>query len=532
MTDKELEELKHLFKAAEEKRRPHECEIEEAFELTKSTREWRAYNSNYTTPDRNAVFDATLSNMARNLVTNTINLLIPPQGQWAKIAFRSDELERRLQVQFADRVAQANDLFFRHLADSNFYVATTEALYDEVIAGTMCVMFVDEEDAQLTYRAVPSDELFFLDNHNEKVDVVFRKHDMTARQLVQRFGNNVNERVKDAIAENQPTKKFTILESVIPDGSSFAYSIVFHQDWEPLTDRQEMPLNPFVVARWEKMLRSVWGNSPVRDAMNHQRVANQIKSDMLRHGAYAANGLWQVEDETVNTANLRNNMPPGSVIAVDEPLRPVPFPGQFSLNENMIEQEREQMKRIMFDSTPPSEDALKYMNDVAVQFLRNEFFSQVGEPAQRLQREYLQPIAEQAVLRLQRRGEIAVISPDEVRALGIPGATRQSDLFRVDVNAAIQRAQGAQEASEIMNAVANAGAVYGPQQVALHVDLDEATRKSLLGMGVPENMLRKNSEVQRAKKELEQMALQLSFNSLLTQQGRDPLTPPEQPPQT
>lgn len=525
MKDAEKRELKQLFEEAQDKRRPHEDEIKEAFELVKPNREWRPETTN-SAPDRTQKVDSTLARMTRNLVTNTVRLLIPSNGQWAKVDFRTDALRKRFEVDFATEVNAANDKLFRHFTDSGFYLATTEALYDEVIGGTMCVMFDDRAGKPLDYIPVPTDELFFLETFGGKVDVVFRQHEMSARQIIDRFGEkNLADRVKRAVKEN-PAKKFKIKESVVPDGGKFAYNVTFDTDWQKLTDSNAMRLNPFVVARWEKMLGHVWGNSPVRDAYLHQRVANAIRNDILRFGAYAALGLWQVNDETVNTENLSGQMDPGSVIAVDEPLSPVPFPGNFNLTYEMIGDEREQMKHIMFDSTPPSEDALKYMNDIAVSFLRQEFLAQVGEPATRLQREYLQPVADQAAQRLQLRGEITAISPDRIRALGIEKIRNQGDLFRIDVNAAIQRAQAAQEAQEIATGISTAQQVFGPQQVAVHVDMDDATRSYLIGAGVPESKLRKTTEVQKIKTGIEQTQAQLAINSLQQQAGRDPLQPP------
>ena len=115
--------------------------------------------------------------------------------------------------------------------------------------------------------------------------------------------------------------------------------------------------------------------------------------------------------------------------------------------------------------------------------------------------------------------EIKALEVEKIKALGIEKVETQRDLFRVDVNAAIQRAQAAQEAQEIAAGISNAGNVYGPQQIALHVDIDKATRKTLIGFGVPEDMLRSTNEVKKIKTQQEQQSAQLAFNSLLTQGG-------------
>ena len=513
------EELQKLFNSACEKRVPHESEIQEAFELVKPIREWQPHNQTNAAPDRDTMVDATLARMTRNLVTNTIRLLIPPNGQWARITFVNDALEDQYGPRYANHRTDADDKLHRHFVESNFYLAVTEALYDEVIGGTMCLQFIDDVEnpnpkrQKLNYIAVPTDELYFLEEFDQTVDVVFRKHSMSGRQIMQRWGHlNILGDLEKEIGQD-PVKDFDICESVIPDGNGYIYRISKKDNFEKIVDDQRFTLNPFIVARWEKMLGHVWGNSPCRDSMLHQRVANAIRNDILRYGAYVAGGLWQTNDDAVNTHNIMGEMQPGALIAIEEEIRPIPFPGNFNLTFDMIGLEKEEMKHLMFDSTPPSEDALKYMNDVAVSFLRQEFLSQVGEPAQRLQRELLDPTAAQAAIRLQRRGEITTITPEEIEALRIPKPSgksgefmkNQSDLFKVDVTAAIQKAQAAQEAQEIAAAIANAGSIFGPQQISLHVDMDKATRKVLLGGGIPPDMLRKPSEVEEIKKNLEQV---------------------------
>ena len=62
--------------------------------------------------------------------------------------------------------------------------------------------------------------------------------------------------------------------------------------------------------------------------------------------------------------------------------------------------------------------------------------------------------------------------------------------------------------------------------MAVHVDMDDATRSYLIGAGVPESKLRKTTEVQKIKAGIEQTQAQLAINSLLQQAGRDPLQPP------
>lgn len=503
---KEYSEQKALFKAAKEKRLPHESSIMEAFDFGKSGQRFRASNETQY-QESSPKHTSTIIRTGRNLITNTMRLLLNQNSQWTEIGLRTQQWKDEHGGKLVDQLKYANDTLLSHFNNSNFYLATTEGLYSNVFAGTMCIMFVDMPDRPeipLNYISVPIDELFFLEDYNGMVDTVFREHSMSARQIVSRWGEeNVHKDILEAIEDDDPTKSFNLKECVIPSGGKFELSYFFDK-WEKLTDEETLPLNPFVVSRWEKTLGNVWGNSPVRDALPNARAEDAIVRDTLKYGAYAANGLWQTQDETINLDVISGKLEPGSAIYMEEPLQIVPFPGSFNLNFDMAELQARQIGHLMFDSTPPSEDNLKYMTAEAVIALRQEFFNQVGEPALRLSREYLKVIGEQAFKRLLRRGELDILSVDDVRALEIPGVNKVEDLLHVNINAAITRALESQQAQETLNSVQAVAQVFGPQEIGINVNTEETIPKVLTALGLPADKLRTNAEKKKIQEDIQQ----------------------------
>ena len=89
------------------------------------------------------------------------------------------------------------------------------------------------------------------------------------------------------------------------------------------------PVNPFIIFRFGKTLGEVWGESPVRSALPHIRVANEVAKLILTQASWAGLGAWQVSsDTTVNYSNMK--LSPGDVVTVDSPLTPIPFAGNFN----------------------------------------------------------------------------------------------------------------------------------------------------------------------------------------------------------
>jgi hypothetical protein len=499
------EELKRMLKHAQSLRATHETEMADAYRYTYPAREFNIARNTNELPDRTAIWDNTAGAAVRNLATNTVRLLIPQNQQWAEANWRTRELERLFASQYRRELRQLNLDLHKHFVDSNFYMATSTALIDAIVAGTMCLMFVDIPDQPLDYMAVPIEQIYFLEDHSEQVNAVFREHELEARNVVERFPD-APEKVTQQADEN-PTQKICIIECCYQDGSKWQYQVYTRDGWDKLTESKS-DHNPFVIARWEKSLGNVWGESWVRAALPGIRTANGLVRNTMKFGEYAAFGLWQTDDDSFNTENLQDTLTPGNIVITDQsmPLVPVQFPGNFQLSLEMVNAERGQIKSQLHDTSLPNDEALKYMTAEAVTQRRAEFMRLVGEPAQRLQREYLQPIAEQALDRLTRRGDLNVFSNAAVKALGVSGLETQADLFRMDVNAAVARANRMADTLDSINAFVQLAQIVGPQQLALHVDTDMFTRESLEGLGFRADLLRDPRQVEQIKQQQAQAA--------------------------
>lgn len=524
MSDKKKSYIQSLFKDAKSRRERHEAKIRECYYYIDPDRD---FDRQYEGDSSGQLFDRSAATRVRTLITNTMRLLIPQNVPFAEITYRSKRLKQLLEGRLKDRVMRSNERLHRHFLDSNFHMTTIEILYDAVVAGTMAIAFSDESGKSLGYQAVPLNELYFLEDHNGSVRTIFREHEMDAHQLESRFDAELlPEKVRECIQE-KPTEKFKLLECVIPKGpNDYLYEIYLSKTWEQIGESFTSPMNPFVVSRWSKSRGRVWGRSQVQDTIEDIRVVNQIKGGTLTHGAFAAQGLWQVEDETMNVDNISGNLQPGQIVAIDKPLVPVPFPGNFGLNFEMTDRINEHIKQALFDTTLEATDA-RFMKAEAVIQLRQQFFQQVGEPASRLQREYLQPIAEQAVLRLQHRGELAIVSMDEIEEINQEHGLdlkSQNDIFRVDVNAALTRSMAAQDAQDSATAIQNVGAIFTqvPEAIQVHVKTEKVIPDLLRGFGLRSEFINTEAEARKKQEEINQLKQALAALEQATGQKIEP----------
>lgn len=504
------EEIEKLVNAAKARRRPHEDEIEHAYSLISPARESLHPDAGI---EREYLFDSTARLSARNLVTATERLLIPQNRPWAELFWRTDRIEEIFAPRFEAMRERNNDKIFKHFTNSNFFVTLSETLYDGVVAGTGCLAVIDIPGRPLQYAGIPLMQLYFLERYDGRVDAVFREHDLSVRQIVQRF-----PRIPESLrreADDNPAALKKVLESAIPTGNGKFYTCVHLMDGMEELDAATSRWNPYIVWRWEKSLGQIWGDSPGRQCLPHCRTVNQMVADMLAYSERAAHGLWQTRDETFNAANTEHDFSGGTVVISEEPIDPLPLPGNFQITLEAIEAERQAIKRIMLDISLPPDSQLQYMKAEAVAARRAEYFNLVGEPAQRLQWELLAPVAEQVIGRLKLRGELEHIPPEEVRALAQTYALpvdNESDLLEVRIDAAIAQAMKNSEAQTDVQALALLLQSGLGEQIQKTVNLDAFVRKTLRLLGFSQELLRTEEEVQQLEQQqqLQQASQQIT----------------------
>lgn len=523
------QDIKRLFKAAKQKREIHQSDLREVYQYVNPQRRFRfdlAESDNQL--DRKFVYDSAATVAMRNLITWTMKLLIPQQASWAEIVIRdSAPNANQLKGRMGAALEEANQRLHKHFVDSNFYMATTEALTDAVCAGTYCVSIFDEPGKPLRYLPVPVDEIFFLENAQQQVDCTFRHHLLTGRQLLTKPWDIPRE-IRDKLMAD-PTKNQKITERVIPDGRKFAY-VVWMDDCKILY-KDEMELNSFIVSRWEKIISSAWGNSPCRSALPDIRTINRQVRDMLAHSGFVALGLWQADEEIFgNLDRIMKMIKPGQILPCpkDSEIKPVQFSGNFNLTFEIIDRTRKNILDHMLGTQQPDMSQMQYAKAAAVEYSRQQFEALIGEPALRIEREYLKPIAEQTTARLFRRGELRVMDGGQLKSLGVNSQLDSlNKLFRVDTHAALSKLLKMQEASDTLQSFGQCYQILGPQVVAAQVDVDKMAREILPALGVAERFMRSPDDAAKISQTAQTAMANNGVQSLVTAFQKSQATPPE-----
>lgn len=102
------------------------------------------------------------------------------------------------------------------LAASNFYHASAQMYEDLGLFGTS-VMYVEPDfKTVVTFRHLSVGEYYIADDWKGRADTIYREFEMSARNLIEEFGEeNVSEPVK-AIAKSRPDERVKVIHAVYP----------------------------------------------------------------------------------------------------------------------------------------------------------------------------------------------------------------------------------------------------------------------------------------------------------------------------
>ena len=481
-----LDIIQQTYKLAKAAREKHEDEISEAYKFTRPNRDiWRSRTEQ---TDRTKIFDSTAPDSVQNLVSTILNLLIPQNQQWATLSVRED-VKEEVASDLKRLLDKANRTVFKTIRDSNFYIAASESLTDAIISGCGAIGMYENE-TEIEFIGIPTYQLYFLDNYKGDVDCVFREHKVTAQFLFENYKSKLPESIIEA-AQKAPQSLIPLTENCMrmTGDKDFTYTVMVGKELMPI-HQKKMKTQMFVVFRFGRTIGEVWGESPTRMALPYIRTVNEAQMLMLQAASYASLGAWQVNSETaVNFNNVR--LKAGDVITVDQPLQPIPFAGNFAITDATIQEQRQQIRRMMFNDVILPPEGSPTMTATEIQIRQAEFYRRLGTYGLRLEQEFLRPIIFNLVKRLQIRG-------------AIPEFVTDNTAFEIVVNSAVKRGIALSEIQrdiQLLQLVAQLGG-----EAAMNIDTAKLARKILRDGDMSPEVIRTESDVAEMQEQMQQQA--------------------------
>ncbi len=363
------------------------------------------------------LFDGTAVDAVDQLAASLLSELTPPWSRWFGLIpgpdLAADERDRLAPL--LDRVGL---LAQSHFDRSNFAIEMHQCFLDLVTVGTSSLLLEENQpgDASaLRFTAVPVADAVLEEGPSGRLDVTYRRSDLTLPELRRRFPTGNLPAAIRSEGTRHSDRRFSVIEAVIPDGPAYRYAVVLEEGGSgPLTLTQgRFDQSPFISFRWLKAPGESYGRSPVMKALPDIKTANKVVELSLKNASMAVTGMWQADDDGVlNPATIR--LVPGTIIpkAVGSAgLTPLVTPGRFDISQLVLSDLRQRIRHsLLVDQLGPVSDSRMTATEVLQRSA--EMARLLGATYGRLQSELLTPLVHRALAILRRRGEIPDLAVD------------------------------------------------------------------------------------------------------------------------
>ena len=453
------------------------------------------------------------------------SVLVPRTHKWHSLAVGIPELDQRPEA--AAWLEEVRDGLFlaRYAPEANFANQFTEALLSLGVHGT-AVMFIDDDLGRgLRYKCIPLHEVYLAEDAVGRVDTVFRRYSLTARQAAGQFGDRLPENIL-AEAEDQARmdREHEFLHAVFPRRNAPAglagpenlpvASVHIAVQARALVRVSGYRALPYAVSRFNVTAGDVYGRSPAMEVMPSIIQLNEMTKTILRAAEKMVDPPILVPDGDVITAfNLR----PGAVnfggLDYDGRPRMVPFQinGNLPVGLEMIEDRRRVINEAFFINL------FQVLVERPGDQTATEVIERATEKAQllapvmgRQQSELLWPIINRELDILSTAGALPP-APESLRRAGVPVNPK----YETDMAQAL----GSQDARAILNAFASlATLAQADESVLKMVDIRQAGRRLWVSSGASARVLRSEEEMEQmdaeARAAQEQAALMQEAGAL------------------
>ena len=456
------------------------------------------------------LYDSTAITANNLLAASLQGTLTSASLPWFHLKLRDTELNQNRDVQLwlEDSAKRMYEIY----NESNFNTEVHELYLDLTSIGTGAI-FVEEgnkgfHNEGIHFNCLHIAEYFIQENINGKVDTLYRKYKLTARQAIQEFGEkNVGEKILEAVKE-KPDKEFNFIHAVEPTedyeravGKSNT-KLPVHSCHVCTEDKMVVRTGgynefPYLVPRWSKATGEIFGRSPSYNALPDIKTLNKAVEIGLKAWAKAIDPPLLVQDDGVIG---RVRMTPAGITVVrhDGAIKPLQIGSNWQITDMKENQLRTAIRQAYYSDQLQLQDGPQ-MTATEVQ-VRYELMQRLlGPTLGRFQSEFLNPLIERTFGIMFRSGAL-LPEPDIIKGQKID----------VEYVGPLARSQRMEESVAIERLYALAmNVVQVDPSIMDNINHDEAIRLRSDLLGVPKTILRGREEVEalRQQRAEEQQAI-------------------------
>ena len=467
------------------------------------------------------LFDSTAITANNLLAASLQGTLTSPSLPWFSLKLRDDDANkvRDVQIWLEDTARRMYAVF----NESNFNTEVHEMYLDLCSVGTSAI-FVEEANegflqGGLHFNTLHIAEYFIQENSTGRVDTLYRKYKMTARQAVQEFGeDNVGTKIKEAL-KAKPDTQFNFIHAVEPTpdyersvGMKSKTKLPFHSCHVCFEDKMVVRVGgynefPYLVPRWSKATGEIFGRSPSYNALPDIKTLNKAVEIGLKAWAKAIDPPLLVTDDGVIG---RVRMTPGGITVVrsDTAIKPLQIGSNWQITDLKENQLRTAIRQAYYSDQLQLQEGPQ-MTATEVQ-VRYELMQRLlGPTLGRFQTEFLNPLIER-VFGIMLRSDALTPRPSEMEGMSMD----------IEYVGPLARSQRMEEAIAVERLYQLAMQVVQVDPTIMDViDHEQAIRMRATLLGVPKTVLRGEDEVAEIREQRAAAQQQAQEQAMAQQQA-------------
>ena len=458
------------------------------------------------------IFDSSPIQAVELLAASLHGMLTNPSTPWFTLRFKDEDVENEDEAKIW--LESATDAMYTAFNRSNFQQEIFELYHDLITFGT-AAMFIEEDDEDiLKFSTRHINEIFIAENDKGRIDTVFRKFNLSARAVIQKFGDvSMNIMTK---ANKDPYEEVSILHAVYP-----------RSDFDPKKqDKQNMPFEsvyldaesgdelsvsgfrefPFVVPRYLKASHEIYGRSPAMTALPDVKMLNEMSKTTIKSAQKQVDPPLLVPDDGFM---LPVRTIPGGLnfyrAGTRDRIEPLNIGANTPLGLNMEEQRRNSIRNAFYVNQLMMQSGPQMTATEVIQ--RNEEKMRLlGPVLGRLQSELLKPLIDRAFALILRKN-LFKPAPDFLSGRDI----------EIEYVSPLAKAQKSTELQSIMRAIEIMGSLSNVAPVFDHINMDKLVRHLADIVGVPQKILKPQAELNAEREQAQAQQQQMQQMQQLQQ---------------
>lgn len=456
--------------------------------------------------------------VVENLASGIWGTMTNSANKWFSLGPLNQRLSRDYQVQ--QWFENATSILMSEFSQGGqrFYTILMDLFKDLVSFGTAVLMIEeDEKNKEVYYRCLHLKECFIDENYRGDVDTLFRKFQLTARQALQLYGEKLSKEIIEC-ANKDPQKKFEFVHAVMPQddhqpglmldvrGKPFS-SICVEYNSRNVVSREGYWEFPYVVARWSRASKGLYGDSPAMLALPDIKMINAMGKTTIIGAEKAVDPTLLAPDkDSIGRGGIRTT--PGGIIyggmgengqRLYDVLNTGSNAGLGIELQNMVS---ENIKEAFYWSLL---NTLQQPGMTLGEFMgrRDENIRMMGPVLGRNASEVLHPIIIRSFNIAFRQGKFPPL----------PDILKEDPNFKIEYISPFAQAQKAGEGASIMRLMESISPFVGlDRNIIDAINVDKAVRILREAYGAPVEILRDEDEIEqiRAAKQEEMQAQMLA----------------------